>query len=279
MNDVSDLKYSDNAAITRYYFQKELYDISFFVEDTDKEYEYEEIFERILPIEIKRGIFSLGGKSNLENAFYIVNNKIGKVFFIADGDFDIILGRKQIQADNFLYLKKYNIESYLLYKPAIISYMRPRLKIPKSETEQVIDYDAWEQTVTPFFKKIFALHSLIQKNELQIKNVSRGAAFFVNKNGMPNEQNYDKYLDEIKTIIPNVEDEIQGRTIDLEYTYGSEATCFVSGKYFIESLSRYLNSKPVNKKQNYDDLKAFLIANFDITQLDYLVKKIKSYIK
>lgn len=278
MNDSDELRYSHDAALNRYYFYKEMNDISFFVEDTDKEFEYEEIFERLIPDYIKRGIFPLGGKLNLEDAFSIVNNGIDKVFFIADGDFDLLLGREQIQADNFVYLKKYNIESYLLHKPAVITYMRPRLRKTKNDTEQIINYDNWEQSVLPFFKRIFAVHFIVQKNAPEIKNVSRGAAFFINKSGFPIEDKFRLYLNEITDILPDAENRIQDQITELENTYGNEANCFICGKYLLESLSRYLNTKPVNKKQNYNDLKSYLISHFDISQIEYVKDKILSYI-
>ena len=277
MTDLDKLEYSYDAMLNRYYLSKGMYDISFFVEDTGKEYEYEEIFERLLPTDKKRKIFPLDGKLNLEKAFSIVNDGTEKVFFIADGDFDILLGKKRVEADNFVYLKRYNIESYLLHKPAIITYMRPRLKRVKSDTEKIVDYEKWEQSIIPFFKKVFAIHLIVQKNNPEIKNVSRGAAYFIKNNGFPNENRLDDYIDEISRVLPNAQNLIHSQIAELEDTYGKEPGCFICGKYLIESLSRYLNTKPVNKKQNSDNLKSYLISHFDISQLDYVKDKIISY--
>jgi hypothetical protein len=273
-----ELSYSYDAKLNRYYLYKGIYDISFFVEDDDKEYEYEEIFERLLPNSIELKIFPLGGKLNLEKAFVNVNNSTDKVFFIADGDFDLLLGKEQIQADNFVYLKKYNIESYLLYKPAIMTYMRPRLRKTKSDTEQIVDYEKWECSITPFLKKVFALHLIVQKNSPEIRNVARGAAYFIKDNGFPNEENLGHYLKEVSEIIPDAGSRISDQITELEATYGNDVGCFICGKYLIESLARYLNTKPVNKKQNYDNLKSHLITHFDISQLNYLKERIISYI-
>lgn len=277
MSDLDELKYSYDAMLNRYYLCKGMYDISFFVEDTGKEYEYEEILERLLPNDKKRKIFPLNGKINLEKAFTIINDDTDKVFFIADGDFDLLLGRKRVEADNFIYLKRYNIESYLLYKPTITMYMRPRLKRVKSDTEQIVDYDKWEQSVIPFFKKVFAIHLIVQKNKVEMKNVSRGAKYFINEDGSPNEDNLNNYLNEVSMVFPDAKGLIPGQLAEFEDTYGEENGCFICGKYLIESLSRYLNTKPVIKKQNYDNLKSFLISNFDISQLDYVKEKIMSY--
>ncbi len=273
----NELEYSIEAKLTRYYFYKGRFDISIFVEDTDKEYEYEEIFEEIIPQIKNVGIFPLGGKLFLEKAFPIVNNDEDKVFFIADGDFDLLLNRKRVEEDNFIYLKKYNIESYLLNKQAVIKYMRPRMKKIKFQTEEIVDFELWEESVIPFLKRVFALHLIVQKTVPEIKNVSRGAAFFLNKKGFPAEENFIKYLEEVKIKIPDAKEKIDSQIAELERVYGKEPGCFICGKYLIESLARYLNSKPVNKKHSYEDLKAFLISNIDKNELDYLKDRIIMY--
>ena len=119
MNSEFDLTYSKDALLSRVLFLASKTELNIFVEDADKEYEYEEIFERLLPKGIKINcIFPTGGKKELEVAFSLFGSNIdyGKCFFIADGDFDIILGKRMIVADNFIYLKRYNIESYFLHK-------------------------------------------------------------------------------------------------------------------------------------------------------------------
>ena len=185
MKNKFELKYSDDALLARVLFLASSKELNIFVEDEGKEYEYEEIFERLLPDKLKINIiFPTGGKTKLEEAFSLFGNntEYGKCFFIADGDFDIALGRKQINADNFLYLKKYNIESYLLDKSVIMKFMRPKLKTTIVETVKIVDIKCWETIIVPYFKKIFALHFIVQKNMLGIENVAKQAPYFITIN-------------------------------------------------------------------------------------------------
>lgn len=282
MKNEFDLKYSDDALLSRVLYLASPTKLNIFVEDADKEYEYEEIFERLFPEEIKIDIiFPTGGKSKLEEAYELFgkSDEYGNCFFIADGDFDIALEREQKKASNFIYLKKYNIESYLLDKSAIIKFMRPKLKKILSEVEKRIDFETWEKEITPYLKSIFALHFIVQKNGIGIENVAKGSGFFLNhNNGLPNENNFNLYIREIKQQLPDVEVQLPDTIKKLESIYGNQVSCFVCGKYLIDSMARYLGTKMKTKKVGYGELKSYLISNFDISSLEYVKKQLLQYI-
>lgn len=276
-----DLVHSGEALLSRVLFLASSTELNVFVEDDGKEYEYEEILERLLPDSIKINIiFPTGGKLKLEEAYELFgkSEEYGKCFFIADGDFDKALERTQINAPNFLYLEKYNIESYFIDESCIGNFMRPILHEQLDKTKQIIDYPSWESTISSYFKKIFALHFIVQNNSLGIPNVSKGVAFFIEKNGLPKEDNLNRYIDDIEKFLPDVKDEISANTEKLESIYGTDMTCFVCGKYLIESLARFLGSKLSKKKIGYEELERFLISNFDITSLEYIKDKLFAYI-
>lgn len=276
-----DLNYSNEALLSRVLFLASSTELNIFVEDDGKEYEYEEIFERLLPDGIHINIiFPTGGKLQLEEAYDLFgkSSEYGKCFFIADGDFDLALGRKQINAPNFVYLEKYNIESYLIEGTCAANFMRPILREQIEKTVQIIEYNNWKAIISPFFKKIFALHYIVQKNNLGIKNVDKGAPYFIDKNGLPNENNLDRYINEVKSFLPNVESKIPDTIEKLESIYGEEATCFVCGKYLIESLARFLGSKLKKKKIGYEELERYFISNFDIGSIGYIRDRLISYL-
>lgn len=281
MKNECDLKFSKDALLSRAMLLVSKTELDIFVEDLNKEYEYEEIFERLLSTDLKINcILPMGGKSILTEAFKLFgeNEEYGKCFFIADGDFDVVLNKEMIVADNFVYLKKYNIESYLLHKDTILNYMRPKLKKTKKETKEIVKYDDWLNTITPFFKKLFSLHCLVQKISPEVKNVSREVEQFLDKNGFPKEDNYEKYKNEISPLVSDIDFEIDCMFSLLESVYGNDPSDFVCGKCFISSLKSMLNSK-IKKKINYDELKAELIRGFDITALYYVRDKLYDYIK
>lgn len=279
MKNEFDLNYSNDALLTRVIFLASQNDLNIFVEDTNKEYEYEEIFERLFSEDLRINcIFPTGGKPFLEEAFTLFGNscEYGKTFFIADGDFDEALGREMIVADNFVYLKRYNIESYLLHKDAIIRYMRPKLRKTFDVAESILKYDEWYNTVAPFLKKLFTLHFVVQKYCYGTENVGRGYARFLESNGFPKETEYDKYRAEILAFIPDLDSKLSEATADLERIYGDEGVNFVCGKCYIGSLKLYLNTF-VKKGIGEDDIKAVLVSNFDVSALKYVLDKLCQY--
>ena len=281
MDGELDLRYSDEALLSRVLYLASSTKLNIFVQDYGKEYEYEEIFERLFSDELKINlIFPTGGKLNLEEAYQLFGkaDEYGKCFFIADGDFDKALRREQIDAPNFIYLSRYNIESYLIEKSAVIKYMRPKLKKTAIEVEKIVNFEFWESEIFSFLKKIFALFFIIQSNNINIENVSKAPAFFYDKNGLPNEENYNNYLLEVKTHIQLKKDDINKTIAKLENIYGKDNGCFICGKYCIESLSKYLASKICKKNIDCKEFRAFLIANFDVEILEYVREKLYSYI-
>ena len=283
MNNNFDLRYSDDALLARVIFLSSKNDLNIFVEDTNKEYEYEEIFERLFEERLRINvIFPTGGKQKLIEAYDLFGNtsEYGYCFFIADGDFDAALNNEMIVSENFLYLQRYNIESYLLDENTIVKYMRPKLKRQIDETQYIVDYTSWLNTIDPFFKKLFALHFLAQKHCNTIQNVSRGPKRFINNKGWADYSQYDSYKDELSDYISNIDEEIDVALSKLETIYGKEPCSFVCGKYYIESLARYLNHLPVklSKSVGCDEVKAELIRGFNIDSLNYVKQKICNYI-
>ncbi len=280
MGDALELAYTDDALLTRVLFLSSTKSVNIFVEDINKEYEYEEIFERLFNDEIKVScIFPTGGKPSLENAYSLFGNspEYGKSFFIADGDFDIALGRNQINAPNIVYLSMYNIECYLIEEEATIRFMRPKLKLKKDEARLKINFQSWKECILPFFEKIFILHLIVQKNSSYIENVGRNPNCFLNETGHPRETYLAQYENEIKennVDLDNIYEECQDV---FHQVYGCNQVNGICGKYLLESLKSYLNNK-IRKKINVDELKAGLIKDFDITKLDYVKTKLYTYL-
>ena len=280
MTNDYDLFFSGEGLLSRALFRTSATTLTIFVEDADKEYEYEEIFERLLPKEISVDcILPTGGKTKLEEAFALFgsSSEYGRTFFIADGDFDVVLGKSMIEADNFIYLKRYNIESYLLSENAVLRFMRPRLKKTIQETKSIVKYEEWLDTLSPFFNKLFALHCVFQKYAAEIENVGRNPAQFLTANGFPNESRFEAYRQEIQPLIPNVSAEINTMLKELTDTYGTDTSAFVCGKYYIYALKSFLNAK-LKKKINEDEVKAFSITWINTANLQYINDKLSTYL-
>lgn len=280
MSTEFELNFSEEGLLSRVLFLTSSTSLSIFVEDADKEYEYEELFEKMFPSELKIDcIFPTGGKPKLEEAFSLFGNspEYGKTFFIADGDFDIALGKAMIVANNFIYLKRYNIESYLLNEDAILKYMRPRLRKTLKDTKHIINYQDWIDSLSPFFNKLFALHYVVQTDAPEIENVGRSPARFLNSNGYPNEKQFDSYVNEVESVIFDVSQKLSLALPKLINTYGSDTGAFVCGKYYICALKLLLNSK-LSKKINEDEVKAFLVSSINTDALSYIKLSLLNYI-
>lgn len=280
MSEGFDLEYSKDALLNRVLFISGKNKINFFVEDTNKEYEYEELLEKIFSDDLKINcIFPTNGKPYLIEAFDLFGNddNYGKNIFIADGDFDVLLEIPMVSAVNFIYLEKYNIESYLIDKEATLKCMRPRLHKEKAKVEDQVDFPFWYSKVIPFLKKVFALHCLVQKESLGIINVARNPNSFFLPDGLPNESQYEKYKEEIMVEIDEFEDRYSSIKEDMREKEQGDDLKFICGKYLLESLSLYLN-KITKNKQKVEKLKSDLIARIDANRFNYLRDRIVSYL-
>lgn len=280
MNNEFDLCYSKEALLNRVLFISDKNKINVFVEDTNKEFEYEEILEKIFSEKFKINcIFPTNGKPYLIEAYELFgkNEDYGKNIFIADGDFDLLIGKDMIEADNFIYLEKYNIETYLIDKKTIIKCMRPRLKMELSKTEEYTNFELWYTIVLPFMEKLFTLHCIVQMEGIPIKNVGRNPQSFLNKDGMPNELQYENYKKEIELYLPNVNEKYQEVNSLLKSLSNEDPLRFICGKYLITSLCSYLNNKS-STKYKYDKLKAELISRIDPACFIYLRNRIINYL-
>lgn len=289
MQEYGDLIYSDDANAARYFFLRTTNDINFFVEDKDKEYEYEEIFDRMFEGKYRiNSIFGVGGKEQLKDRFHEFgvcdpeSNAIN--IYLADGDFDILLTPSaMIHNQNFIYLKAYNIETYYIDENAIIEYLRGVLKLRKKEVKTLLNFESWYDKIVDQLSLIFLTHCFVQKYCEGIVNVQKGPGFFIDeKTGFERQGSYDKYINEIVEIsgisleqITTSINEIKNTYIDI---YGDDFLYLLCGKYLLFSLYNYILGKLEKKNLDSKMLKWDLIRNFDISKLNYLKETVSELI-
>ena len=205
MQEYGDLMYSDDANAARYFFLRTTNDINFFVEDKDKEYEYEEIFDRMFEGKYRiNSIFGVGGKEQLKDRFHEFgvcdpeSNAIN--IYLADGDFDILLTPSaMIHNQNFIYLKAYNIETYYI-------------------DDYLIDYlNYYNEHKDKTFKEIVTIINTHINND-----------FYTNT--MKTDTSLGKYV-------------ILNKYYYADDTYPSENLIKVDGKYHVNGTSFYLNEE------------------------------------
>lgn len=281
MNDYIDgLNYSNEGLSNRVLFLSDFNSINIYVEDIGKEYEYEDIFERLFDNEINLfSVFPLGGKEAVIKAFRekgIVDSEGKTNIYIVDGDFDNIWDDCKINSPNVIYLSRYNIESYYCSKEAVIKFMRMFLRIRREEAENLIQFDNWKLNFCSTMAPLFILFALVKKHCPTTSNVGI-AKDFIDGNGNLIIDNMNKYRSEISNeieSIDSIEAEIKEK-IDKNFTGDNEEKILsiICGKFQIESLCRYLKYQ-CGKNISRDYLRNYLIENFDLNPLYFLKDQI-----
>ncbi|XZN60507.1 DUF4435 domain-containing protein [Clostridium perfringens] len=277
-----ELKYSEEAEASRFFFYTDINDINIFVEDKDKEYIYETIFKRMFKNKYSiYSIISVGGKINLEKSFYEFgtydkDNKDKKNIYIADGDFDRIIGKEMIDNVNFIYLFDYNIENYLIDKEATYSFAKGKLKALDSEVKDKVMFDEWREKIVGQAFKLFILYSTIQKYNADIQNVQRSPYLFLdNKNGLERVGTYDEFYNEIKDKIDNLDEKIEEIMTRWNTIYDGDKEKIICGKFLFTSLSCHIKNI-TNKKIVNDDFIWNLVQHFDMKKLNYIKERIEN---
>lgn len=275
------LEYTDEGELNRYLYYQDFNEINIFVEDKDKEYEYETIFERLLNGKYKIvSLIAAGGKHGVENAFYEfgeTNRDNGNIknIYIVDGDFDrYIHQEKMIENEHFIYLRYYNIENYIIDKNAIIKFSKGKLKLGNKNVETKVGFETWQERFVNEASELFILYCTVQKYYPYIQNVARNEYKFIDINtGFALAGAYDEYYQIVAKDDNNLDEHIN--EVKLRYISISGENYFglICGKLLFLSLYVYL-CKKLSKGFSKDELRWNLINNFNINKLSYLAERI-----
>lgn len=281
--NVERLEFSEDGLANVYFFYKDLNEINIFVEDLDKEYEYETIFKRLFSEKyIIKKIFTTGGKPKLIERFQEFGTHSGsdlkvKNFYIADGDFDrIIDSENMINHNQFIYLETYNIENYFVDEVACLTFIKGFIKKLDSEVEQLVNYEQWLNHVVSNSKDLFFLHSCVKKHHPSIQNVSRPNYFFIDvRTGLVLKDKIDLYKNEIMALDSEIEEKIKSIEVIYMKIFGDNYFNLICGKYLFDSFYSHLSNLTVEKFSKFQ-LRWALICNFEINKLEYVKNKILS---
>ena len=272
------LQYSDNGLMNRMIFLSTSNEINVIVEDVGKEYEYEQIFDRLFDGKIVvNHIFPMNGKPGVIKAFnqYGATYKDKKVFYIVDGDFDEIMEKKEIDDPQFIYLKDYNIEDYYIDKKAIIKYVSGRIKKSMSDVNTLVDFDLWENESFSVLIDLFICFIVIQKTDPTYPNVNENSEYYYvdSDTGLFSKKKISDYIEDVKKRCPDYD--VLNRQFKLEFSSKLSADPYriICGKYLLAGLVQYLRKK-TSKSYKIDDFKNFLINTFDIQKLFYVKDQI-----
>lgn len=271
------LRFTKVAELNRYLFYSDINDINIFVEDKNKEYEYETIFSKMLGEKYRiASIIAAGGKRGVKNAF----KEFGEVdsenpkknnFYIVDGDFDRYVCRQEmIKSEHFIYLKYYNIENYFIDEKAILKFAKGKLHMLDYDVKEIVKYMEWRNKIVSQAEKLFLLYCAVQKKLPTEPNVERNEYLFIDdKTGFERPGAYSEYYQHIISIDNDITIEIKKIISIYENINGTDYFGLICGKFLLTSLYVYLKGK-VKMNFTRDELRWNLLCNFDITSLDYI---------
>lgn len=272
-----DLRYSEEGENTRAMFFQGFNDINIFIEDKNKEYEYEYIFRKLLGTNWRiTAVFSANGKQGVKERYtqYGAVKDGVKNVYIVDGDFErYVCPSEMIQAPCFIYLKAYNIESHLIDQDAVIYFVQGKKRTFYEETKALVDFDTWKQKIVNQAKELFVLYCYVQYRRLGIENVGRSPHLFLDENGFERLGAYETYRTQIECceiIDEEILKEIRQRYYRIN---GEDYYCLICGKFLFTSLFLYLRHKTqigINK----DDLRWALIKDFNTSCMEYVKESI-----
>lgn len=280
MDNTDALLYTNEAEATRYFYYKDSQEINFFVEDKNKEYEYELLFEKLFP-ELKiKTIFSSGGKPAMENLFHEFgifdhDNDLHPNIYIVDGDFDVIINpSNMIQNDHYIYLDAYNIESLLFEEIACVRLSMCKLEKSFSYTKDKININAWYSKIINQSKELFYIYCFLKAYYPTIKNVGNSPYLFIDPNtGFEKANALNEYKLTLKDSgIDLAQDKLDNIINKFSLEYGQDYWRLVCGKFVLTSLVHYLKAKGVSV--NYKDLKHHFLLNPDNQKFIYLTTKV-----
>lgn len=279
MNDDFDLHYSLNAEINRIFFYTDYNTLNILVEDKDKEFEYENIFNRMFNGELTfETIFAVGGKLNLKEAYKLLKESKDEIdsinVFVTDRDFDFILDKEVINDEIFLYLDQYCIENYFIDSNAIINFIQGRVCKRLAEVKRQVNLEFWHSTITKQFYNLFILFLIVQDKKLPIPNVGESTFKFIkNTSWEIDEDKFNAYYTKVSEYVVNLDQEILAMQNRLKKKVGNDIHTVISGKFYFDSLKMYLlnfSSSKINDK----DLRNYLVKNFNIRKLDFIKNSI-----
>ena len=196
------LFYSESALLNRVLFYADYNDINIFVEDEYKEYIYENIFQRMFNYKINiNKIFPMKGKPGVEKAFREYGDSYDEkpAIYLVDGDFDLVMDKKMISSPNYIYLEKYNIESYYIDEKAVLNYMVGKMKTTQKNVSETIEYSKWKDMIYGAMKELFINYMIAQEKFPEEKNVGISPHVFFYENGYVNIDKINGYINQLKS--------------------------------------------------------------------------------
>ena len=274
--DCLDLNYSDEGNLSRDIFFSDYNEVNFYFEDNGNEYFYDQMLSKLFSYKIQSS-FCLNGKTSLITKYneLIGTENMKKSIFIVDGDFDVLFDNFAIKADNFIFLNKYNIETYLVEKSAALSFFSCVYREKISNINAFFNFDEWygitRDNLGEYYK-IFALRKKFNPTEKVFDDS------ILCQNGDIDMSKLQAFKDELSNYCL-VNDELKNIDELIDKKFSGDKSYIICGKIFLRSLFQKI--KAIKKPKSnfvYDYAKFYLISNIDYSCFTYIKNRVEKYI-
>ena len=279
------LQYSDAARELLPRFYAPYNDINVFVEDEDDEIFYEKLLQRLLSdsLRIKR-VFGVGGKQNLFNKAkeHSSHPVAENAFFIADGDFDRILGISPPINDRLHVLDEYCIENFLFEEYAICLVVQEEK--PSKNLEQwkaILNVAIWLEETVNVLTPLFECFIFLQKYDTGKPNIRVGVGEFISNSKCPSldsskvneyiarlQEEFQTHYDvNFREEIPKVEQKMGDTWQDKKRN--------ICGKKYLFPLLIFEIKRHCKRNLNVDSLRFRLVKHCHLDSLSSLRRQIE----
>lgn len=272
-----EMRYSNEGENARFLMYQGYNDINIFVEDHNKEYEYEVLLKKVLGNECRIAtIFSANGKPGVRERFNEYGSLTGGIsnYYIVDGDFDRYIRQSEMVNDNcFIYLEPYNIENHLIDEDVVLQYVQGKKRLRSVEAKTLIDFSTWKNTIVAQAEKLFFLYCYVQYAGLGIPNTGQSPYPLLDEMGFEKENVYDDYRHEVESHGPIDVSALQRIRDSYQALNGEDYYRLICGKFLLASLTKYLRAKAGISFKD-EDFRWTLVMNFNPNKLDYVKRRI-----
>lgn len=248
------------------------------VEDSKKEYVYEQIFKQLFD---KKFLFlGIGGKQNIIKNYDEIKHYLKNKMFlcIMDGDFDRYIYPDDLLIDNnVLYLKTYNIENYLINECAFRDFVKGKVKLTDNDLDKCYNFVEWINYIIQESKELFLCYCFIKKNIPEERSVSISASrFFNDKNGIVKKDQIYNFVNSIKE--KKGEDYFTSEVQQINERYMSISNRkdyfdFICGKFLMNTLM-YRIKGIRNTNISVEDLIWWLVNRIDKNNFVDIIDKV-----
>jgi hypothetical protein len=167
------LKFKSKVIPTLSIFFRHKNDVDIFIEDSNDEEFYSELFKSILDGKRANKIISCGCKTSLIEACENDQNPRNRHrVYLADGDLDLIFSEPRSDLRYLFFLKRYCIENFLFEEESIIEIIHDNTVLDRTKIQDKLGMTKWFETISKPLIDLFIHYAISHKYGLGLRTTS-----------------------------------------------------------------------------------------------------------